>query len=253
MTKRPTQMPAAAPKAPRKQPAKKAATKMDRSQIHSWANTATAVGAFIVAVYAAWMSQQALNLKREKLGFDVLPDSGCRVQYIGSDKMGELGLCWQVTITNQSEDKLSIVSHKAFSVGRKAGLNYMSGFREVEDQAGNEIPFPLTLDGGEAKAVYVRVGFLISDPKEAGLIQAFLRGRPTPAAMAELQQYLVEHNIDLADNSLSVRHIDEKNSVWSIVGPTKYDEAGIRFITGRKSVMVATMSYPPRLDGSDSQ
>jgi len=235
-----------------KQPAKKApAPKRDHTQIHAWLNSVGVLGALIVAIYAAFLSHQALLRKKEKLGFNVTPEGGCQLEYLGGATQGELGLRWDVTITNESEDKLSIVTHQGFSIGQSGAPVFMSGFREIEDLEGHELNFPLTLDGGEARAVVVRVAFPISDAKQAVLIQGFLHGRSRPTSVAALQQYLAEHNLDVAGNNLNVRRDKGKILGWSVNGPPKFDQAIVEITTGRKAHMTAAMSYPPRpSDGS---
>lgn len=80
------------------------------TKMHLWLNTAVACLALIASGGSAFFAWRSYHLKEESIGFVVRPKYDCKLEYFPqnldeklAEKVGAIGFCWNVTMTNQSE------------------------------------------------------------------------------------------------------------------------------------------------------
>jgi hypothetical protein len=73
---------------------------------------------------------------------------------------GQIGLCWAVTLANESENRLSIVNQRVFDI-QDGNTAWIGGFQNLEAANGIPLALPITLDGGEAREIFVRGAVMV--------------------------------------------------------------------------------------------
>jgi hypothetical protein len=124
----------------------------EQSKTHLWINTAIACVAALVSSGSAVVTWRSFSLNVESLGltssftYDCLFSFGATIK--DGKQLWQAGLCWKVTIANQSNSRISIISYRATSDGPTVA--------EFIDDKGRSIPTPITLDAGEARTFLIR-------------------------------------------------------------------------------------------------
>ena len=213
-----------------------------RPDVHDWINSAGVVLALIVAGVSAYFSWQTFESKKDAIGFSVLPTNRCKVQFQKIESGGFLGICWSVTLINQSENKLAIVRARTFGVKNGARF-YFSGFQEMEGTSGGEVVLPIVLDGGEARTIIVRAPVEVSETV-AKIVESL--PRPLSAiSMNSLSHTLATHQLDFVGNSLDLLKSEGKIFGWQLRSPVKYALALLEIKTGRGAIFSTPFVWPP--------
>jgi hypothetical protein len=120
--------------------------------------------ALLVSAFAAFNSYQANQLKKENLSIDASHSANCDVRYEAYDaNRSYLWLCWELEITNLSEDRTGI---KHFRISQGEGVEPMESDQiEVVQEDPNQsssvqstaMEHPLKLDPRETKRIVVRL------------------------------------------------------------------------------------------------
>jgi hypothetical protein len=220
-----------------------------RSTLHEWFNTAVAVFALFVSgtsAYFVWQSNQA---KQEALSMVVRPVGDCRTEFHGGSEAGDIGLCWAVTLSNESENRLSIVDYRVYDI-QDGNTAWIGGFRNLEAENGKALALPMTLDGGEAREIFVRGGVIVP----AGVAHAIARmpefQNHTLGSLPidSVQRALAMANLDFIGNKVEPTVINGKYSGFSISPPVKGVVNVLTLTTGRGATFTARMTYPPEFD-----
>ena len=143
---------------------------------------------------------------------------------------GALGLCWIVTIINQSDSKLSIVSYQVEEVTNRRSM-YRSGFLEVEEMQGGAAALPIYLDAGEARSYVVRVPIGVSEAV-AKVIDELKTAR-AKWSVQEAQSRAFSAGFDLVGNPVEVKSFDGGATLVSWKDMSRLAVAQVRFETGR--------------------
>jgi hypothetical protein len=136
----------------------------EHSRFHSWSNTVLACIAVVISAASAIVSWKSYSLNIEFFGFnsnftyDCPLEIGIIREFDDIQSRAFVGLCWELTIANQSETRASIV-------------NFSSAFpleghpktASILDQKGHTLAAPISFDGGEARIMVVRIGVPITD------------------------------------------------------------------------------------------
>jgi hypothetical protein len=220
-----------------------------RSSAHEWFNTAIAAVALLVSgtsAYFAWQSNQA---KEESLAMVVRPLGDCRTEYHGGPEAGQIGLCWAVTLANQSENRLSIVDQRVFDIqdGKTA---WIGGFQNLEAANGTPLALPMTLDGGEAREIFVRGAVMVPPAVAHAIAQMpeFQNHTLGSLPLASVQRALAMANLDFIGNKVDPTIIDGKYLGFSMSPPVKGVVNVLTVTTGRGATFSARMTYPPDFD-----
>lgn len=225
------------------------------TNLHEWINSIVAALALIVGSASAFFSWQANEAKREALTMTAIPTGECAVQYSGGPKMGIVGLCWKVTIANQSEDRLSIVNQDLSNIVQGKPTFVGGKFDNLETVDGQHLSLPIMLDGGEARTIIVRAPTMISE-KVAPLVWKLLTaqgGEQEPKALkvSELMQELRQERTDVMGNDLEP--IASGVDAWTYRNPISYADSVFRVETARGTVSTVEMTEPERLPGEPRQ
>jgi hypothetical protein len=216
-----------------------------RSAIHEWLNSGVAVVALLLSLASAYFAWQSNRAKAEALSMTVQPTGACRMEYQGGDKFDEIGLCWAVTLANDSEDRLSIVKYRVFNIvdGKPA---WIGGFQNLESADGRQLSLPISLD---AKQIIVRSPVMV--PAEVAQAIAQLPQYTTHSLaslpLGAIQRDLVAKKLDFIGNKVEPIITDGQITGWSIPPPFKTSVSVLAVKTGRGATFSATMTYPPGL------
>jgi hypothetical protein len=148
-----------------------------------------------------------------------------------------------VTITNQSDVRISIVRFQAFDRSNK-NIVFRSGFPALEDPAGKIVAPPLSLGAGEPQQYLMRVAFAIPAP-----VAALAETLPPTATLHKLQSVTLRSGLDVLGNKVEFKYFDEDKQQASVswIYGLRVAMGGIQFYTGRGNRFVAEMSFPPLL------
>jgi hypothetical protein len=218
----------------------------ERTVWHEWINTGIAGVALLASGAAAVFAWQANQAKKEALSIVPQLTGACRTEYHGNADGGQIGLCWSVTLANDSENRLSIVDYRVFSV-EEGGLAWFGGFQNLETEDGKPLSVPLNLDGGEARKVIVRAGFPVpaAVAHVIGQMREFKSLALGSVSIGALQHVLAAAGLDYVGNTVQPIISDGKVSGWAYPSSLKRATAVLHIETGRGSVFNGNMSYPP--------
>jgi hypothetical protein len=160
-------------------------------------------------------------------------------------EISSIGVCWDVTIANTSDAKLSIVNAKIQGV-TGSGPASVGGFQNFEQIGGSPLSFPVTLDGGEATRILVRVPGLV-DKLIMAIVADFAHaqvGTTGKLWLQDVQRLLALENLDLAGNQRrpfsAGSHVGER----LFIGPMKFITYALVLSTGRGSKFNGLLTYP---------
>jgi hypothetical protein len=215
----------------------------EHTRLHLWLNTAISCFALAASATSGYYALQTFKLKNESLGFTTNPTYDCPLEF---QKVGDgalLSLCWLVTMTNQSDARISIVRFQAFDMSEKTAV-FSSGLPALEDAQGKAIYPPLSLGAGEPRQYLMRVP--TSVPASVALLAETL---PPTASLHQLQSLALKSSLDLVGNKVEVKYFDEEKRQASVswIYGMRVAVGEIRFLTGRGNAFVAQMSFPPVL------
>lgn len=216
-----------------------------RSSAHEWFNTAVAVVALLVSGTSGYFTWQSNRAKQEALSMVVRPVGDCRTEYHG----GLIGLCWAVTLANESESRLSIVDQRVFDI-QDGNTAWIGSFQNLEAANGIPLALPITLDGGEAKQLFVRGAVMVPPAVAHAIAQMpeFQNHTLGSLPLASVQRALAMANMDFIGNKVDPTIIDGKYSGFSISPPVKGVVNVLTLTTGRSAIFSARMTYPPDFD-----
>lgn len=220
-----------------------------RSSGHEWFNTAIAVVALLVSGTSAYFALQSNWAKQEALRMVVRPVGDRRTEYHGGPEEGQIGLCWAVTLANESENRLSIVDQRVFDI-QDGNAAWIGGFQNLEAANGIPLALPITLDGGEAREIFVRGAVMVPPAVAHAIAQMpqFQDHTLGSLPLASVQRTLAIANLDFIGNKVDPTMIDGKYSGFSISPPVKGVVNVLTLTTGRGATFSARMTYPPDFD-----
>lgn len=220
-----------------------------RSSSHEWLSTAISLVALIVSGLSAYFTWQSNEAKQEALSMVVRPVLDCRTEYHGGAAMGEIGLCWAVTLANESENRLSIVAQKILDI-QDGTTAWIGGFQNLESENGVSLPLPISLDGGEAREIFVR-GAIMVPPAVSQAIAAmpeFQNHTLNKLPLATVQQVLALQKLDFIGNKVEPNILEGRYSGFSISPPIKGVVNVLTLTTGRGALFSVRLTYPPDFD-----
>jgi hypothetical protein len=215
----------------------------EHTKSHLWLNTGIACLALLASAGSVLFAWRTYQLKSESVGFTVRQTYECLVEFQKIGNAGVLGLCWMVTISNQSDSRISLISHQALAI-ENAGATFYSGFTEVEDEHGKPVPFPIILDAGEARPYLVRAP--ISVPQSvAMIIDTLSKSAPLGSLkVTAVQNAAAGAGLDIIGNSVDVKTYGDGLIIsW----PVNYRQA-VAFLSlqsGRGTIFVSQLTFPP--------
>lgn len=140
----------------------KRATKLEGKS--RWTTLVFPAVAIVVAIWAALNSHQANQFKLERFSVEVPHSGDCEVRYQTYDaNMSYLWLCWQLEVTNLSEDSNAIQLIRVFQ-GEGLEPSETDQIEVISDDTTRVAPaqssiieHPLQLDGRKTRRIVVRL------------------------------------------------------------------------------------------------
>ena len=150
-----------------------------------------------------------------------------------------------MTLANDSEDRLSIVDYRVFSV-QESGLSLLGGFDNLEGEDGKSLTLPLNLDGGEAKKVFVRAGFMVPVAVARVIEQLpdFKSRTLTTMPLKSIENVLAAAGLSPLGDTVQPMLDEGKVMGWSFPNTPKRAMAVLHVKTGRGSEFDRHMGYP---------
>jgi hypothetical protein len=164
---------------------------------------------------------------------------------LGSD--GLLGLRWVVTLSNRSENRLSLVDGRVSSVNNQGAISWTSGFTSVENIDGTPFNSPVALNGGEAKQFLVRAPVQVP----ASVVQVLddlpgTNGKPLAGmSLNQVGFALARRRLDYLGDSIDVDLDGRKIVGWQLKPPYKSTTNVWEIQTGRGAKFIAFLVWPP--------
>jgi hypothetical protein len=223
----------------------------ERASVHDWSNTILAAVALIVSAASLFFSWRSNEAKKEALGMVVRSAYDCRTEYHGGREAGQIGLCWSVTLANESENRLSIVEQRIFDI-QDGNTAWLGGFQNLEAANGVPLQLPITLDGGEAKEIFVRGGVMV--PREVAQkiaqMPEFQNHTLGSVPLEAVRRTLAMARVDFIGNTVEPTIIDGQYMGFSlsIPPPLKGVVNVLTLTTGRGATFSTRMTYPPDLE-----
>jgi hypothetical protein len=220
--------------------------------LHGWINSIGVIVALAVSCTSAYFAWQSNRMRYEDLAFSSGPSGSCRVQYTNLGDQSLLGLCWNVTISNRSEDKVSLIEHRLLNVQSSGGVLYGVGFQEFETTQGAPVMFPMTLDGGESKQFIVRAPVPVPSTV-AKIIRDLSQSRANAnLSLGELQNRLAQSKLDLLGDPIVVSAMENGEvKAWSLAPPFARTVNFLEVRTGRGKLFDTYLVWPPDLTNGD--
>ncbi|WP_321916692.1 hypothetical protein [Paraburkholderia sp. J11-2] len=207
------------------------------NSLHQWSNTALAVLALAASTSSAYSAWEQNEAKIEQVSVLAKPGD-CPIYYQGDEERAVIGMCWEVTIANSSENRMSVVNYQMDTM-RNANGDYnvsASSIQELSTIDGKPLALPINLDGGEAKRILVESPVVIDGAVNAAVRAIIfpLGKKSRPSTIDELQRALATTaHVDISGNSLQNVVANGDTLTYSMPSPIKTSKAEITFATGR--------------------
>lgn len=220
----------------------------EHTKFHLWLNTAIACVAIGIAGTSAFISWKSYSFNVESFGFNSSFTYDCpfATSFASTTEsksvQRQLGLCWQVTIANQSTSRVSILWSKAATSSEGHPSTLL--FAQIQDRNGKQLPSSMSFDGGEARTVVVRVDVPITDALAKIIADSKSQMKHTET-LADVASIAAEAKLDVLGNPVSVSQI----TGWSgyfIQFPPDYKKTIVTFRvhTGRENDFATDLIYP---------
>jgi hypothetical protein len=165
------------------------------ARLHERINSVLSGLALLTSVASLYVAWSANNLKSESLSFSRRPVSNeCNFEYKKIGGRGVVYACWPFTLSNRSENRVSIV----YAVVKADEFpSLYPEFPELETRSGEPEKFPIVLDSGEAKRLYVRAPEYVPDDIR-DLIERVISTIPEDRRRSsfDVQQRMLDFNSD---------------------------------------------------------
>ena len=208
----------------------------EHTKLHLWLNTTIAALALVAAGASAYISWRTYEFKDKSIGFSpaaYYPD--CRLEYVSVKEGHAIGLCWHVTISNESDTKISLVDHQAF-MGEEPPSWRNPIVTEVEGDNGSVARFPIVLEGGAAQKYLLRVPLPLPAHTNSLVKDFWEQQRDSSPTLKALETFLFKHYTDFYGNVFEPK---PGLQTWTLT------VAQMKFTTGRGNIFTAQLFAPP--------
>jgi hypothetical protein len=216
------------------------------TKTHLWINTGIAALALLAAGGSALFSCRNYNLSTESIGlsgtftYDCGPSFGWGPSTSGK-RTPQISLCWKVTVANQSTARTSIVDF-ASEDETKMLLTPLVPLAHLLTDKGAQLPTPLTLDGGEARTITVRIP-VSGTPLLEKMIHDF--NAPNNPTLMDFAHYAAQNNLDVLGYPVEKKEVSDLKLIF-VTFPANYKGAtvSLRLKTGRDNTFSAELHFP---------
>ena len=218
---------------------------VEHTRTHLWVNTLIAVAALVASGVSSVLTWWNYSLKSEALGFDTSKASSCRLD-VDPRKVGHIGICWKITISNRSDSRTSIIRYQTSEIFSDAPSLEIPGNRpDMEYMDGSSTSTPIVLEGGESKSYIVRVRFLFSGRLGDVYGALFTGSTNTTLSMFDAEKAACTAGFDLIGNEIKRDDCGFNYPAWTHYNVRPYQREGrFRVWTGRGNFFDLRLTYP---------
>jgi hypothetical protein len=210
-----------------------------------------AITAIVISAASLFISLKSYLQNVESFGFSSsftyeCPFSVGMIELKNASPKGSVGLCWEVTIANQSGARITVVNFNYSSTISSEGPPFEKEHTaDVLDRKGHTLTTPVSFEGAEARTVVVRVSVPITDALWKLIDDAIKHHDMTGLdTLNNVASIAAQAKLDVLGNPVSVREIGD--SVYALAFPSDYKETIVPFRvrTGRDNVFETKLIYP---------
>ncbi len=169
----------------------------EQPDLHKRLNSIGVLVAIVLSTASFALSLVAYFDKKERVAFSNYTTSKCPVPLIKDQGKFETALCWSVTLSNESTERLSIRDVNIIDNSTTQNLTHLRKFSLVLTPQGNPLDLPIAVDGGDTRQIIVRVPVVLA-PEIAAIVEAYktpLNGKEI--LLQNLLSFVEYHGMDL--------------------------------------------------------
>ena len=220
----------------------------EHSRLHIWLNTAIALAAIAISGTSAVVSWKSYSFNIELFGFSSnftydCPFAISMTKVKDSEVYTSLGLCWQVTIANQSTSRVSVLRYSGST--STDGHSSTALLPDVRDRNGKQPATPMSFEGGEARTVTVRFDVPITGALDKIITDAIKSKTARLDTLKDAASIAAEARLDVLGNPVSVAKLPDWGAyVITFPSDCKKTIVTFRVHTGRENVFESQFIYP---------
>jgi hypothetical protein len=218
----------------------------EHSKTHLWINTAIASLALLVAAGSAIISYRTFNLSTESIGISGTFTYDCPLSFgltTSSSTPGkhsaEIGLCWKLTVANQSTARSAVVRFWTVADDDK---RYQIPANMLTEK-GTTLPLPLILDGGEARTLIARIS-VAGTPLLERTVQDFAKANPDARSLADFAYFAAQANLDALGNPIETQKFTDDVNLITFPSNYKSTNVSLQLMTGRNHTFNNLLVFP---------
>lgn len=209
-------------------------------------NLIIAIFALVVAIVSIWFSYYTYkDNKTERLYVQAsFIQSNYQTKIISIGQNVVIPLYWQLILTNNSENTLSITNIDIENIDDERGITFYSHiydgiFESYEGFDEGQIDLPINISSGESRKVFVRIGIMCDSLASSILLKQnniFYEKRQSESwtRFNQVIIKLAEKGIDFYSNNSSVTH-DNENIILYQSEAKKQQQFKITLTTGKNN------------------
>jgi hypothetical protein len=223
-------------------------TVAEHTKLHLWFNTIVSLSAAAFAGAIAYNGWNVYSLNIESVGFTSRFTYDCPISFgflsaKGTDAVPHVGLCWTVTVANQSNIRISVIRYVAALPSSNAQQALPSSV-EIVDANGKDVPTPIIFDSGEARTLLIRASVpgtillktIIDDfVKTSGNDKFYL---------SDLAYSAAQSNFDVLGNPIETHDLAGWGHILTFPANYKQTIVSLKFNTGRNNTFSTQLIFP---------
>lgn len=216
-------------------------------KLHLWFNTIVSLSAAAFAGAIAYNGWNVYSLNIESVGFTSTFTYDCPISFglsaKGTDVLPNVGLCWTVTVANQSNIRISVIRYLA-TLSSSNTQQALPGPVEIIDGNGKGMPTPIIFDSGEARTLLIRA----SVPGTMSLktiIDDFVKTSGNDKFyLSDLAYSAAQSNFDVLGNPIETHDLAGWGHILTFPANYKQTIVSLKFNTGRNNTFSTQLIFP---------
>ena len=163
-----------------------------------------------------WDSQERISITNSSFSYNDTLSYDMAGAFRGQGLLD--GMNYTVILSNNSKQKVSLVSYDLFQRGNNSRFQYGNMVEAVRDQKGQEILFPLSIDSGDSIALTFEINTLIPSDVNMLLMQKYGVSGEIPSE--DIRTYLGENGCDVFGNDVNYTVYGDGSYIIEIEAPS---------------------------------
>lgn len=184
-----------------------------------------------------WDSQERISVTNSSFSYDETLSYDVAGPFRGQGLLD--GINYTVILSNNSKQKVSLVSYEVFQAGSSLRFQYSNMVRAVKDQKDQEILFPLSIDAGDSVALTFEINTAIQTSVNMLLLSKY--GVSGEIPLEEIQMYLGENGYDIFGNNVDYTLYGDGSYKIKSEAPL-FPEYDLEILTSKGNVIKASLS-----------